>query len=697
MKFEINNCNNIDSGEIDVEPSKLNIKFGINGTGKSTITKAIKYSVESLDKLVELTPFKLREIETELEPTVIKPDEITSVFIFNEEYLNQFLYKEDELIANSFEIFVKTPNYIESSEKIKELLREITNIFSNNEELDQVISDFENLAKNFKSTQTGLSKTSSIYKGLAEGNKLEHIPDTLSRYSSFLKNENCTTWLDWQIKGENFIDISDNCPYCTSSTVEIKDTIKSVSKTYDKNVIKNFVGIIDAIKNLGEYFTTTTKGTIDEITKKQSGLEDEELNFLFAIKQQIDDFLNKLKILKNISPNTFQEEGIDVEKMIKDLKINLDLFNHFKSVKSAEIVESINNSLETVLEQIGLLKGEVNKQKVQTQKLIVKHQLNINTFLKNAGYRYIVEIENTEGVDYKLKLKHIESEEKISKGSQHLSFGEKNAFALVLFMYESLSRNPDLIILDDPISSFDKNKKYAIMHMLFRGENCLKSKNVIMFTHDFDPVIDTVKVLKEFGTLSKSKFLSTKNGLLVEKDITKDDILTFSQICYKVLNNSELDVLVKLIYLRRKYEIIDDSVNEYQVLSNLFHKREIESIKDFRKPPENDNMDLDDFNSGVAQITNIIPTFNYEGLLARIQDEGDLKNLYNSNQNGYIKLQLFRLIYSDSLRDVNSVLRKFINETYHIENEMISQLDPTVFEIIPDSIVQECDQYLIDN
>jgi hypothetical protein len=34
-------------------------------------------------------------------------------------------------------------------------------------------------------------------------------------------------------------------------------------------------------------------------------------------------------------------------------------------------------------------------------------------------------------------------------------------------MYEVISKNPDLVVLDDPISSFDDNKKYAIMHTLF--------------------------------------------------------------------------------------------------------------------------------------------------------------------------------------------------------------------------------------
>jgi wobble nucleotide-excising tRNase len=64
-------------------------------------------------------------------------------------------------------------------------------------------------------------------------------------------------------------------------------------------------------------------------------------------------------------------------------------------------------------------------------------------------------------------LQHIEKEGVIENAKQNLSFGERNAFALVLFMFDMLRRNVDLIILDDPISSFDKNKKFAIINRLF--------------------------------------------------------------------------------------------------------------------------------------------------------------------------------------------------------------------------------------
>ena len=692
MDFTIKNCNNIDNGTVNVTKTKLNIKFGINGTGKSTIAKAIKYSIESPDKLKELTPFKLQNAETEQKPEVTKPDDVTSVFIFNEEYLNQFLYKKDELISNSFEIFIKTQNYLESVAKIEEILTEIKKVFSENEDLEQIINDFESLSKSFTTTQTGLSKTSSVYKGLKDGNKVEHIPEHLKGYSSFIKNKSCTNWLDWQMKGSEFIDISDDCPYCTSPTADKKETIKSVSKTYDKNVIKNFNVIIEAIQNLGNYFTDEAKNTLDTITRKQTGLEDSEINYIVTIKQQIDDLLLKLRLLKGISPTSFKDDE-KAEEKLKGLIINLDLYDRFKSNQTTEIVSSLNNSLNTVLAKIGLLQGEINKQKKQTKKLIEEHQESINTFLKNAGYKYVVEIEEGQGEDYKLKLKHIDSDEKISGGNQYLSFGEKNAFALVLFMYEALAKNPDLIILDDPISSFDKNKKYALMHMLFRGDKCLKNKTVLLLTHDLDPIIDTVKVLKEFGNLTVAKFLATNNGVLSEKEIKRDNLLTFSQICKKVIS-SNADDIIKLIYLRRNYELLGDSGDEYQVLSNLLHKRKKEECKDQRKEMGNDLMDENVFNSGVSKIKNEIPNFDYAVYLQKLSDNIQIKALYQSTDNSYEKLHLFRILYEGSIDEIGSVLRKFINESYHIENELICQLDPSEFNLIPDFVINECSSYL---
>lgn len=697
MELIIKNCNNIDTGKIEITNNKLNIKFGINGTGKSTITRAIKYNIDSPELLKDLIPFKHRKSEVEVVPEITINEEINSVLIFNEEYLNQFLFKEDELISNSYEIFINTPEYKSSTEQIEKLLSEIKKVFLDDENLNKIISDFESLSKSFTTTQTGLSKSSALYKGLKEGNKIEHIPESLKGYSKLIKDKNCVNWLDWQNKGEQFLEISDDCPYCTSPTTERKETIKSVSTFYDKNVIKNFTIIIEALKNLGEYFSENANLTLKTITEKQTGLEESEMNYIVVVKQQIDDLLFKLKDLKNISPESFSEDE-KVEEKLKTLKINIELFDRFKAEKTTTIINSLNGSLDVVLEKVGVLQGEINKQKRLVKILIEKHRKSINSFLTNAGYKYTVEIINDDSGNYKLLLRHIESDGIINGGKQHLSFGEKNAFSLVLFMYEALYKKPDLIVLDDPISSFDKSKKYAIMHMLFRGksEECLLNKTVLMLTHDLDPIIDTVKVLKEFNNLCEANFLSTKNGLLTEKRIKKQNLLSFAQICKNALE-TDLDDIVKLIYLRRHFEIIDDLGNEYQVLSNLFHKRKREECKDQRKESGDDLISEADFNYGVTKIKDIIPSFDYGGLLTKIEDKQILKDLYSNAQNSYAKLNIFRLIFDDSISTIPNVLRKFINEIFHVENELICQLNPNDYDLIPDFILDECNKFIAES
>jgi hypothetical protein len=78
--------------------------------------------------------------------------------------------------------------------------------------------------------------------------------------------------------------------------------------------------------------------------------------------------------------------------------------------------------------------------------------------------------------------------------------------------------------------------------------------------------------------------------------------------------------------------------------------------------------------------------------LNRITDIGALKSLYGASTNGYEKLQSFRLLGLDI---GNSVIQKFINESYHIENEFICQLDPSKFDTIPEYVIAQCDKLML--
>ena len=106
MIIEIKNCNNIDNCKIRIEENRLNIKYANNGIGKSTISKAISSSVndrlEGTSKLNELTPFKAVR-DNEIKPFVDGTIDIDRVMVFDEAYVDGFIYHPDELIKGSFD------------------------------------------------------------------------------------------------------------------------------------------------------------------------------------------------------------------------------------------------------------------------------------------------------------------------------------------------------------------------------------------------------------------------------------------------------------------------------------------------------------------------------------------------------------------------------------------------------------------
>ena len=59
MDITVKNCNNIDEGRINILEGALNIKYAVNGTGKSTISKALQAFIEDDDEQKKnLIPFK---------------------------------------------------------------------------------------------------------------------------------------------------------------------------------------------------------------------------------------------------------------------------------------------------------------------------------------------------------------------------------------------------------------------------------------------------------------------------------------------------------------------------------------------------------------------------------------------------------------------------------------------------------------
>ena len=181
------------------------------------------------------------------------------------------------------------------------------------------------------------------------------------------------------------------------------------------------------------------------------------------------------------------------------------------------------------------------------------------------NYPYTVEISSTGNAS--LLLKPLEENcEPIKEPSKTLSYGERNAMSLILFAYMALhgSEEPDLIVLDDPISSFDADKRYSILYTLFqKPENSILSrtfhdKTILILTHDYPLVADLVLDEKRFGKLHACFLHCDREGNLKEQKIEPRRTMTsnaglqsFSFCINKKIGACEKHPLVRLSYLRR--------------------------------------------------------------------------------------------------------------------------------------------------
>lgn len=686
MEVNVLNCNNIKTANVSIIEGRLNIKYAINGTGKSTLSKAIvAASTGDSNALSSLTPYQyIGDLDPEHAPSVhgLSPNLKTAVF--DESYVDQYVFQEDELLKNSFEIFVKTKDYERRLNEINGLISSVRSLFDNNPELEDLINAVSEFISVFGTARSGIAKSSTLVKGMSRGNQIVNIPPELIEYSAFLTNEQNVKWLSWQATGRTFMELDNKCPFCASELAPRREMIERINTEYNAKTIEHLSKILGLFERLGHYFSEDTNRKIRIITQNVEGLSEEQQQYLIAVKHDAETLYSKLQAIKQIGFDSLKD--IDrIAVAIPNYKIEMEYLEHLDSKTTREKVATINRSIDELNEKVGLLQGAIQRQKGAIQKTIERYDTKINDFLKNAGYNYTVSIDETADHTYKLLLKAGNEGTSVSSVKTHLSFGERNAFALVLFMYQAIYDEANLIILDDPISSFDTNKKFAILDMLFVNGESLRGKTTLLLTHDFEPVIDVVyNHSSYFDGPPVAFFMENISGMLSESAINKADILSSIQVAKENIEQSANPVS-KLIYLRRYTEITEGKGITWNLLSNLLHVREIATLGEGNRP-----LTEQEISEATEAIQKFIPDFDYMQMYAVLSNRDEMIRLYKAVGSNYEKLQIFRILFDP--KDENRVLRKFINESYHVENDYLFQLNPLMFNTIPNYVISECDQ-----
>lgn len=691
MKFKISNCKNIQSGEITIKQGELNIRYGPNGTGKSTISLAIQYMFDP-NIIPKLKSFNY--LDSTPSVSLLEGELPRGVKVFNEDYIKQHLFIEGRVLDDKrvYEVLIQDRMLEDKKEALLSMVEEIKLICQDNEIatfINKIHSLRRDVPLNDKWNQ--FNGRGKVYQALKEGNRYiaANIPELLSEYRDLLVGDKRVKWIEWFNSG-HFDSV--NCPYCReklkNNFPEIKNTI---TETYKNANVKNITDFLNNLDHNISDLSSDTKQIIQDKYNHPEGLQTGDEN-LVNIHGCLYSLVESLEKLRELSEFDLLDAGYtthlteDYIKAIQEVDFleNSKLLQQLVDLKTKiEMLQASNTDyLQSKGEFHSALKDKVSKSKKQ-----------INDFMEKAGIPYEVDFVGGETKHPKVILKHTGVD--VTNILDSLSFGEKNAFALMMFLMDVISEDVDLIILDDPISSFDEHKKFALMHTLFltSEDKNMKNRTVLMLTHDITPIIDLMYV-KDYPNIN-AKFLRLSEGHLSENPVSKEHIKNVLQVSKDLYLDSARPLLSRLIEYRRYLELTgSNDYYKYDLISSLLKLKSTPQIKIGNANFNNFSQEQIDLASRAIQIEMKLEQFDYGAVVAKLSDKQILIETFDQSTD-YEKINIMRIL-SIVVKDKfdNEVLKKFIFESYHIENTMTFQLDPQAFNTIPFYIIAACNRFV---
>lgn len=690
MEVILKNVGNIHEGRLAIKNNSINIKYGINGAGKSTLAKSIEAKIHNED-LSKFTTYG-----TDKKPEVTIDEKVEDCLSFNREYIRNYLFKDD-IVNNSFEIMINTQNYIEMKKKIdNSFLSLVTKVKSDKlSEIEKSINDFLNSIKFNAQNKNGsisLNRTSKFGKSIGTF-IVEKLNTEIENYKDNFNHAKSPEWYKWFKDGKNYI-VNDNCPFCGKELDNnFNNTYTEVINASNNQSLRNSIDVKNATNKITEIISDGD--CLKNITSTNNNPNEIQLRELKEIYDSLKRESEKIQKLKNLNVETIRHyfENDSLNDYLKQNLLTIDLYNS-QNEEIKGVVDSLNKEIEIINARLELIKNEVNEFSEKISKNIKSQENEVNEIFEMAGIPYKIEVKN-ENDNYKTIL--FPKICNVIVDSDSLSYGERNAISLVLFSLEAKKTN-GLIILDDPVSSFDNNKKYALLYYLFIKDNApLKDKTVLLLTHDFNLVID-FNYKKSLYTLKPIlHYFYNDNNHVKEKRIDSNKLHHIVNY-YKNKALSSNHKVIRLINLRKYIELIYGNKSiEFDILSSLEHLVKNPSYK-------NDKKDYVAFEQEFIKeptkiIKNIVNDFDYDNWLKDINSLSSLKSAYRATSSDVEKLQLARIFMylqkNNNMFDENII--NFITETYHIEDNYVVVLDENKFNQIPRFVINCLDKMFSDD
>jgi len=319
-------------------------------------------------------------------------------------------------------------------------------------------------------------------------------------------------------------------------------------------------GIINALKEIKNKLNTKKNNPSEKIEYNFDALSDSIENLKGIIKQ-----LNNLIVRNNKKTKSFEEERQQAAH-----RLEMAIVSKYKGEYN-----EIKKELENIEKEIESLGGEIDKLNSQLEQLeqkLKEHHIaagQFNSLLEAFLGRKEIVLKTTDD-GYRI--------ERAGKIARNLSEGERNAIALVYFLIkleeERFNAANGIIVIDDPVSSFDSNNIYRAFGFIKGKIKELDPKQVFIFTHSF-PFFRLIR--------NWLKYENNKSFYMIKSKIRDSNRYSVIERLDKLLeeHNSEYTFLFKMIYKRSNSQ--QDNLEQDYIFPNVIRKF-LENYISFKVP-----------------------------------------------------------------------------------------------------------------
>lgn len=696
----INNVGCLANVNSEIDLGNYAFIYGLNGAGKSTL-KELFCNISLVDG--QITPkfgsnksscsaeIKIFNKKYEYKKSKIVKNGKLNIHVYDNKYVEDSIYVNGSVNDNNKAQYYKLFVGDKINNRISGFLNENVELISHIENINRTINLFENTLKSVDYILCLIKEISDFVNNKYDVN---FIIDSVvkTKLNKDIKRIDDYT-INWIKQGKKIQKKDNICPYC-GQTIS-PDLYENYINKYEDIIVETIDVVENINTNIDNLIQKVNNFTCDNLYYRDSqiivDIKNKLLDSLYYKKSHISEkcTLDVTDLKKELCKKVkyFKDFIVDFKSMILDLNIVSlfslpivqDDYSKQISLKYSSMSERINNNLidgtlvKTLINELNLICRK-NVKIYKGMQLIIDEQNNtvnenldfINKKLSEYDFKYLIKKNTISQKNLKAKANpmlelvlvpcnHVNLEKKFSKDDIKgiLSEGEKSILSWVFFLLnlkEKLVSGNHLIIIDDPISSYDSYRRFNLITELNTIIDMPASKEIMLLSHEksFSNVLLNNKKFKSF-VMQDGELKDIDLSELVESDY-KHDLLYLKNnrvintkkalIKFLITSRNVMEYYYSLItFANVKYFRKKEYDYYYSIASSIIHLQSnnlpFEYIKYISKLMKMiikekiifkfENIDLSDLNLQ-TELNHIDDVY-----LARIKINFDIINILNNN------------------------------------------------------------------